>query len=162
MARKKSAKKDTIKNKLIPTQRSPRKSPAGSNARGKAETRNKYPPRATDETLGEGWKVGDIAWNDSGNIVILEPALAELLRKKALKDREFQMGIPRKPTRVKRGAGGGARYDPYPLEDPPQIGKRFRPPLELCVCNYLQFLLIKEAPVQVMPLSEKPALLMGG
>lgn len=137
MAKKKVVKKKIAK-KSVTSRGSARKSQSGG------------------ETLSKDWKLGEIAWNDEGNIVILQPRLAEFLRKKALEDREFEMAIPKSPVRVGGQRGGGARYQPYP-NDPPVGGKGFRPPLELCVCDYLRFHLVKEIAVDAQLLSSKRA-----
>lgn len=140
MAKKRVAKKKRITRKSVQSKGSARKSASGT------------------EILGKEWKLGEIAWNDDGNIIILQPRLAAFLRKQVLKDREFQMAIPKTPVDVGRKSGGGAGYDPYP--DPnalPVRPKGWHGPLELCACRSLQFYLIKEAPVQHQLLSSKPA-----
>jgi hypothetical protein len=123
-------------------------------ARGNVRARKLRASAATDgEVLSQGeWTAGAIAWNKEGNIVILDPRLAQYLRQRARDDREIEIGIPTRSTKVERRAGGEKDYDPYP-----ESGSGVRPipdpkPLGLCVCEYLRFHLAAEGPALHQPL----------
>ena len=104
----------------------------------------------------KNWSVASIAWNKEGNIVILDPRLAQYIRQRTRDDRELEIGIPRKTTKVHKGAAGGENeYDPYPLGDPPVSAK---PPsiLQLCMCEFIRLHLAVEGPALHVPLSVEP------
>ena len=104
----------------------------------------------------KNWSVASIAWNKEGNIVILDPRLAQYIRQRTRDDRELEIGIPRKTTKVYRSAAGGENeYDPYPLGDPPVSAK---PPsiLQLCMCEFIRLHLALEGPALHVPLSVEP------
>lgn len=114
--------------------------------------------RVADDTEvlnDKNWSVASIAWNKEGNIVILDPRLAQYIRQRTRDDRELEIGIPRKTTKVHKAAGGENEYDPYPLGDPPVSAK---PPsiLQLCMCEYIRLHLAVEGPALHVPLSEEP------
>ncbi len=109
---------------------------------------------------GSDWTVGQLAWNKDGNVVILDPRLAQYLRAKAREDRELEIGIP--PVAVRVGAPGedAVGYDPSStLGDPaPRGGGRIPQPLSLCACDFLRFHLATEGPVEHKLLSNAPVL----
>jgi hypothetical protein len=101
------------------------------------------------------WTVGKIAWNKDGNVVILDPKLAKYLRAKALKDREFEMGIPHLPVEVGIPVEGGAAADAGTELTTPQP-RKVPQPLTLCGCRHLRFQLGDEGPVWHKLLSHQP------
>jgi hypothetical protein len=135
MARRKTNKKAELKSKG-----SARKSKAGP---------------STEVLDGRDWTVASIAWNGDGNVVILDPKLADFLRARIQEDRELEMGLPRSPVEVGKATDGDSSYDPYPLGDPDP--KRKQPPtvLSLCACNLLRFHLVKEIAVNHKLLSSE-------
>jgi hypothetical protein len=100
------------------------------------------------------WTVGALAWNKDGNIVILDPRLAQYLRQRARDDRELEIGIPTRSTKVEKRAGGEKDYDPYPDSGTtPVIGLRPPNPLGLCACEYIRLHLATEGHAFHLPLS---------
>ena len=100
------------------------------------------------------WTVGAIAWNKEGNIVILDPRVAQFVRQRTRDDRELEIGIPRRPTKIEKVAGGERDYDPYPDSSAgtPVISLRPPQPLQLCACDYIRLHLAEEGAAWHQPL----------
>ena len=100
------------------------------------------------------WKVGSIAWNEAGDVVILDPKLAEHVSKQAQVDKALEIGIPPVEVRVGKATDGGAGM---PNPDCPVTGGEGKipipKPLELCACGKLFFNLVKinEPAVENLP-----------
>ena len=121
-----------------------RKTNKKAELKSKGSTRKSKAGPKTEVLDGRDWTVGSIAWNADGNVVILDPKLADFLRARIQEDRELEMGLPRTPVEVGKATDGDSSYDPYPLGDPDRKNKLIPPPLSLCVCNILRLHLVKE------------------
>ena len=132
MANKKAKKKNVTRTYTM-------KAPARTGAKAERS--------GPQEVLSEDWTAGAIAWNKEGNIVILDPRLAQFIREHARDDRELEIGIPAIPTKVQRPGKNQARYDPYPTSDRNITQPIIDPHLNiltLCGCDHLRFRLAAE------------------
>jgi len=124
--------------------------------RSKGSTRKPKAGSNTEVLDARDWTVASIAWNGDGNIVILDPKLADFLRARIQEDRELEMGLPRNPVEVGKATGGDSSYDPYPFGDPTEPKpKSGLPILQLCGCNLLRLHLVKEIAVNHKLLSSE-------
>lgn len=97
------------------------------------------------------WTLATIAWNRDGNVVILDPRVAKLLRDRARKDHELEIGIPNLPVEIGDGSRTAmADSVPQPITSGP--GPQ---PLTLCGCELMLFRLEKEMPVRTKLLSSE-------
>src|SRR5262245_61020486 len=110
-----------------------------------AKVKNRGPQEVLN---GRDWTAAAIAWNKDGNIVILDPRLAQFIRQRARDDRELEIGIPSMPTKVQRLATGTEPdYDPYPdAAVPAEESPVHLKILALCACDYIRFHLAEEGP----------------
>ena len=116
------AEKKTNRGRTVTSRGSARKRPASDDV------------RALDPSE---WSTASIAWNDRGDLVILNPRLAALLRRRMVARKSIEVGIPKVQI-----TAGKPEYDPYPLGSPapPPKGPT---PLTLCDCDHLRFRLAK-------------------
>jgi hypothetical protein len=106
--------------------------------------------RSAEEIVDErDWTVGMIAWNQEGNVVILDPRLGQHLRAKAREDGKFAMGISPVPVRV-GSLGDEGSIDPLGSLTG---GPKPIPINALCVCDYLRFRFEEELSVRTKLLS---------
>jgi hypothetical protein len=133
-------------------------------SRGSADHRSSSSPKAArgsarqprKEVLdGRQWRVASIAWNKDGNIVILDPAVAEFVHAQARADREFEIGISPVPVEVDGSPDGdeastrAGRTVELTVDKLPAMNS-------LCVCTALQFQFVSESPVMHELLSNQP------
>jgi hypothetical protein len=103
---------------------------------------------------GRQWRVASIAWNKDGNIVILDPAVAEYVRAHARVDRELEIGIPSIPVEVGAATDGETPV----VSDSLVAGTPQKLPTmnTLCMCDGLRFHLAVESPILHELLSTSP------
>jgi hypothetical protein len=101
--------------------------------------RNDDPDPREDLVLPAGeWRKAKIAYNAEGNIVILDPAVAEVIRQGARTDREMDIGLP----------PGMVTLDDEPLPEEVHGGKPiFVVRNGLCSCDALHLHLVLEYPL---------------